>query len=124
MLFLLFLLTILGIACAGTYPIAGPMNSTLESTTCGGNCPGGCDSCPCGSSSSYQSASSWCAQYSGWSQTQCQCIMNAESGGNANAVNQNTGGSLDVGLWQINSMNWASCSSGMLFSTLFYYYLQ
>ena len=114
----------MGIACAGTYPIAGPMNSTLESTTCGGNCPGGCDSCPCGSSSSYQSASSWCAQYSGWSQTQCQCIMNAESGGNANAVNQNTGGSLDVGLWQINSMNWASCSSGMLFSTLFYYYLQ
>ncbi len=59
MLFLLFLMTLLGLACAGTYPIAGPMNSTLESTTCGGNCPGGCDSCPCGSSSSYQSASSW-----------------------------------------------------------------
>jgi len=58
MLFLLFL-ALLGLACAGTYPIAGPMNSTLESTTCGGNCPGGCDSCPCGSSSSYQSASSW-----------------------------------------------------------------
>jgi hypothetical protein len=28
--------------------------------------------------------------------------MGAESGGNANAVNQNTDGSFDVGLWQIN----------------------
>jgi hypothetical protein len=38
--------------------------------------------------------------------------MNAESGANANAVNQNSGGSLDVGLWQINSQNWGSCSGG------------
>ncbi len=38
--------------------------------------------------------------------------MKAESGGNANAVNQNSGGSYDVGLWQINDMNWASCSGG------------
>lgn len=37
--------------------------------------------------------------------------MSKESGGNANAVNQNgAGGSYDVGLWQINDMNWASCS--------------
>ena len=35
--------------------------------------------------------------------------MNAESGGNAHAVNQNTGGSYDVGLWQINDFNWVSC---------------
>ena len=53
-----------------------------------------------------------CAQYSGWSQSQCQCIMKYESGGNANAENENTDGSYDVGLWQINTMNWASCSSG------------
>ena len=35
-------------------------------------------------------------------QANCQCIMKAESGGNANAVNQNSqGGSYkwDVGLW-------------------------
>ena len=38
--------------------------------------------------------------------------MNAESAANANAANQNSGGSYDVGLWQINDMNWASCSSG------------
>lgn len=38
--------------------------------------------------------------------------MSKESGGNANAVNQNSGGSYDVGLWQINDMNWASCSGG------------
>jgi len=36
--------------------------------------------------------------------------MKHESGGNANAVNQNSGGSFDVGLWQVNSGNWASCS--------------
>jgi len=38
--------------------------------------------------------------------------MKAESGGNANAVNQNSGGSYDVGLWQVNDYNWASCSDG------------
>jgi hypothetical protein len=29
--------------------------------------------------------------------------MEHESGGNANALNQNTGGSYDVGLWQVNT---------------------
>lgn len=37
-----------------------------------------------------------------------QCIMQHESGGNANAANENTNGSFDIGLWQINSVNWAS----------------
>ena len=27
-------------------------------------------------------------------------------------ANQNTGGSYDVGLWQINDMNWSQCSGG------------
>jgi len=35
--------------------------------------------------------------------------MQAESGGNAHAANQNSGGSYDVGLWQINDYNWVSC---------------
>ena len=36
--------------------------------------------------------------------------MEAESGGNANAVNMNRDGSYDVGLWQINDFNWKACS--------------
>lgn len=91
--------------------LAPETNVTLGST-CGGNCPGGCASCPCGTSSNYQSISAWCSKYS-WNQANCQCIMQHESNGNANAVNQNgNGGSYDVGLWQINEMNWASCSGG------------
>ena len=93
--------------------VASEVNDfNATSSTCGGNCPGGCASCPCGSSSNSQSVSSWCSKYSGWKQSSCECIMKAESGGNANAVNQNSGGSYDVGLWQINDMNWASCSGG------------
>jgi hypothetical protein len=104
-------------------------NSTLSSN-CGGNCPGGCSSCPCGTSTSYQDIASWCSRY-GWNQVSaykaprvcefpsslfdhiqanCQCIMSHESGGNGNAVNENSNGSFDVGLWQINDYNWNSCS--------------
>lgn len=86
--------------------------SVSGTTTCGGNCPGGCDDCYCGNTSNYQSISYWCGMYSGWNQSSCECIMKAESGGNANAVNMNSGGSYDVGLWQINSVNWPSCSAG------------
>eukprot|EP01039_Chlorochromonas_danica_P001183 gene1183-1292_t len=110
LIFALFCLAFASQVFAGTLPI--PSNITTSSTTCSGNCPGGCASCPCGSSSNYQDVASWCAKYSGWNQANCQCIMRAESGGNANAVNQNSGGSYDVGLWQINDMNWASCSGG------------
>jgi hypothetical protein len=88
------------------------LNVTASFDTCGGNCPGGCSTCPCGTTRSPQSISEWCSKWSGWHQASCECIMQHESGGNANAVNQNTGGSLDVGLWQVNSMNWDSCSGG------------
>lgn len=78
--------------------------------TCGGNCPSGnCPSCPCGSTVSKVDIASWCAKHS-WNQAHCQCIMNAESGGNANAVNYNSDGSFDVGLWQVNKYNWNACS--------------
>lgn len=87
------------------------LSVVVNSSTCSGNCPGGCDSCPCGQSSSMESISAWCSKYS-WNQANCECIMSHESGGNANAVNQNSGGSYDVGLWQINDMNWESCSGG------------
>lgn len=88
----------------------------LGGTNCGGNCPGGnCNTCPCGTTRSVVTPSTWCSKFTGWSQACCTCIMTNESGGNSNAVNQNkdTRGSLDVGLWQINDMNWASCSSGV-----------
>jgi hypothetical protein len=38
--------------------------------------------------------------------------MNHESGGNANALNYNTDSTYDVGLWQINQINWPSCNGG------------
>ncbi len=93
--------------------VAAYSDEIVGSTTCNGNCPGGCGSCPCGTTSNVQSASTWCAKFSGWNQKSCECIINHESASNANAVNQNgAGGSYDVGLWQINDMNWASCSGG------------
>lgn len=81
-------------------------------STCGGNCPGGCSSCPCGSTTDYVDASTYCSKYSDWSQSCCECIISHESGGNANAANQNTNGSYDVGIFQINDFNWDSCSNG------------
>merc|ERR1712065_40751 len=74
------------------------LNSTF--TTCGGNCPSDdCPSCPCGSSPNKVSdIATLCTQH--------------DSGLNANAANYNDNGSFDVGLWQINDINWASCSGG------------
>ena len=80
--------------------------------TCGGNCPSNdCVSCPCGTTPSPQNINYWCSQYS-WSQSCCQCIVNHESGGNANALNYNVDNSYDVGLFQINQVNWGQCNGG------------
>eukprot|EP01034_Spumella_vulgaris_P031357 gene31357-38733_t len=98
-------------ASAGTIG-NGPVNATTTGT-CGGNCPGnGCGSCPCGTTTNPADITHWCAQYSGWNQAQCQCIMKHESGGNSHAMNGNSNGSMDVGLWQINTMNWGQCNGG------------
>jgi hypothetical protein len=83
--------------------------------TCGGNCPTNyCPSCPCGTKPSYQNIAYWCAKFSGWDQACCQCIVSHESGGNANAANYNlyTDSTFDVGLWQINLVNWGVCNNG------------
>jgi hypothetical protein len=32
----------------GSELMEGGLNATSGSSTCGGNCPGGCSSCPCG----------------------------------------------------------------------------
>ncbi|KAJ4457791.1 putative Ctype lysozyme/alpha-lactalbumin superfamily protein [Paratrimastix pyriformis] len=70
---------------------------------------GGCSTC---GGSAYVDIASACSRYSGWSQSCCQCIAKHESSGNSHACNKNTNGSTDVGLWQVNSMNWASCNGG------------
>lgn len=80
--------------------------------SCGGNCPSGkCPSCPCGTSKSMQDIASWCSKYS-WNQACCKCIVSHESGGNANAANYNSNATFDVGLWQINKVNWGGCNGG------------
>ena len=85
-----------------------------KTTTCGGNCPSNtCLSCPCGTTQNTISTSTWCSKYSNWSQSCCNCIMSHESAANSNALNNNTDGSVDVGLWQINTVNWAVCSSSL-----------
>jgi hypothetical protein len=83
MLGVILLLLLLHVALA----VGTELNSTMEvgSSTCGGNCPGGCDSCPCGTTAQPESASAWCSKFSGWDQGHCQCIMSHESGGNAHA---------------------------------------
>ena len=85
----------------------------VAASTCGGNCPSGsCTTCYCPQAPSYADVAGQCARFTGWSQACCQCIAKAESGGNAYAQLHNTNGSDDVGLWQINSSNWASCNGG------------
>jgi len=49
-----------------------------------------------------QSISEWCAKHD-WDKKACECIVSHESGGNAHAINENSNGSFDVGLWQVNS---------------------
>jgi len=66
----------------------------------------------CGAPKFVSSIDSWCSQYSGWSAACCKCIVQNESGGDSNNCGVNSNGSHDVGLWQINTMNWPSCSAG------------
>merc|ERR1712018_202323 len=84
--------------------------------TCGGNCPADtCEDCLCGNSKNMVDISEWCSKHS-WDQANCECIMSNESGGNANALYMNKGGtypdSYDLGLWQINDFNWNDCNHG------------
>jgi len=92
-----------------------------NANTCGGNCPGNrCSSCPCGTSRNVLSDAqikAFCQHGENvygakWNTDSCLKIAKAESGGNTNAANGNSNGSIDIGLWQINSMNWQSCSGG------------
>jgi len=86
----------------------------VSANTCGGNCPSNdCPGCPCGTSTAYVDIASSCAGYGGWIQSQCQCIVSHESSGNSHAANYNPGGgTYDIGVWQVNTINWSSCSGG------------
>ena len=85
--------------------------TAIYADKCGGNCPGGnCPSCPCGTTALKADVDAACRKHS-WSQTCCKCIVGKESGGNAHAMGYNTNGTFDVGLFQINKVNW-SCNSG------------
>ena len=87
----------------------------VTADTCGGNCPSGdCPSgeCKCGTRPNHVDIGSYCKQHSGWSQKCCECIASHESGGNANAENYNENGSYDIGLYQVNDINWGVCSGG------------
>eukprot|EP01102_Stenamoeba_stenopodia_P002777 TRINITY_DN1264_c0_g1_i1.p1 TRINITY_DN1264_c0_g1~~TRINITY_DN1264_c0_g1_i1.p1 ORF type:complete len:159 (-),score=22.18 TRINITY_DN1264_c0_g1_i1:87-563(-) len=89
-----------------------PVEKDAPLNTCGGNCPSNdCPGCPCGDTRSTVSISSICSKY-GWSQSCCECIVSHESGGDANAANYNSNGSYDIGVFQINSVNWNDCSGG------------
>eukprot|EP00830_Metopus_es_P005510 TRINITY_DN152_c0_g1_i7.p1 TRINITY_DN152_c0_g1~~TRINITY_DN152_c0_g1_i7.p1 ORF type:complete len:158 (+),score=20.75 TRINITY_DN152_c0_g1_i7:64-537(+) len=86
--------------------------TAIYADSCGGNCPSGrCPRCPCGTVPHKIDIAAICQKHS-WSQKCCQCIVQHESGGNEKATGYNTNGSFDVGVFQINQMNWGSCSGG------------
>ncbi len=82
--------------------------------TCGGNCGSDtCPSCPCGIIHSYTNITNACALTAGWSQDCCECIVKYESGCNLNAQNYMLKArTYQIGLWQIDQNNWASCNNG------------
>ena len=83
----------------------------VKADKCGGNCPGGtCPSCPCGTTPNRVNVPEICKGHS-WNQNCCVCVVNAESSGNANAMNYG-GGRFYVGLFQISQIHWPSCSGG------------
>eukprot|EP01113_Clastostelium_recurvatum_P045921 TRINITY_DN796_c0_g1_i1.p1 TRINITY_DN796_c0_g1~~TRINITY_DN796_c0_g1_i1.p1 ORF type:complete len:152 (-),score=33.10 TRINITY_DN796_c0_g1_i1:198-608(-) len=86
--------------------------SVALASTCGGNCPKDCPSCPCGNTVQKTDITQACQQYKGWNQKCCECIAQHESGGDLHAAHYNTDGSYDVGLWQINSVHFKSCNGG------------
>lgn len=75
-IFIALLIAFVAQVFAGTY--GG--NGTMElGSTCGGNCPGGCESCKCGTTSNYQNVHDWCAKWSGWSQVSLHLFFPAVS---------------------------------------------
>jgi hypothetical protein len=73
--FIFFVLAALMIAAfapayAGTVAVNPDNLKVGLGNNCGGNCPGGCGSCPCGTETNYADIGHWCAQY-GWNKVNC-----------------------------------------------------
>eukprot|EP01088_Endostelium_zonatum_P014848 TRINITY_DN33_c0_g3_i1.p1 TRINITY_DN33_c0_g3~~TRINITY_DN33_c0_g3_i1.p1 ORF type:complete len:135 (+),score=13.50 TRINITY_DN33_c0_g3_i1:74-478(+) len=93
------------------FAIVACLVALVSANTCGGNCPSNdCPSCPCGTAAAHINIADICSK-GPWNQACCRCIVSHESGGNAHAANYNTNGSFDVGVFQINRVNWA-CNGG------------
>ena len=81
--------------------------------TCGGNCKWeDCDSCVCGDKPNSVNVTEICASVGVWDQKCCECIINTSSNGNSNSILDGHDGTFDVGLFHINTYNWAKCNAG------------
>jgi len=118
MKFVILLLFVTFIVCNGLseqsiVSVDGAESHNTSLNTCGGNCPSNdCRTCICAGGPTYVNIAQICARYSGWNQNCCQCIVRHESSGNVHAQNHNSNGSDDVGVFQINSINWKGCNGG------------
>ena len=54
----------------------------------------------------------WCRKFPESSLSACLCVVKGESGGNANAELYSSANDVDIGLFQINTYNWAFCNNG------------
>ena len=83
--------------------------SILCASNCGGNCPNNlCPSCPCGITKKIVNLGSFCNKYN-WNQVCCHCIVQKETGANANFAVYNNG-AYSVGIFKIPQMFWEHCS--------------
>ncbi len=55
----------------------------------------------------YAYAHKICAQYDGWNQKDCECMINAATSGNANAYKHQADGSDEAGVFLIPSAYWS-----------------
>ena len=89
------------------------ITDAVANGNCGGNCPSGnCPDCKCGTAPAYYSKVDACRMWNGWSQGCCECIISHESAENLHAQLHDSDGSDDIGLWQVNSLNWGACNGG------------
>jgi hypothetical protein len=85
-----------------------------QDQSCGGNCPSdNCPECYCGNTTRPVSAAHYCALYNNWSMACCECLVQMEAQGNANAVAYNNHQEYsNVGLWMIQESSWGECNGG------------
>ena len=47
-----------------------------------------------------------------WEQNCCECVIRISSNGNSNSILNGRDGTYDIGLFHINTYNWAYCNNG------------